>query len=558
MKLACVAIVKNEQRHIAEWIAYQFAIGFDTIILLDNQSTDATAPIARAFAPTHDVRVLDWNQTTPDYQLRAYEHAVTTFGPEFAWMAFFDTDEYLVIDPPFDLHGILNLWADVAAIGIPWAMFGSSGHTARPDALLIEAFNHRSEPGFGPNRHIKSIIRPSRMIRCENAHMFEIEGNYRSLAGTPLSFSQDGLLATEPDYTLGKLHHYFTRSRDHWADKMRRGYHDTTRDETEFETYDRNEIHDDTAARYAPKVREILAALDLPAPQQEPSQPAPADPAPLQPSTTNQGREGEASSSFLKERTKELSDPTHHQATSSRTERGDPASRQPAITNPGGEGEASSSFLQERTKELLSPAPDASGTPPNADPVIASEARQSNSATPPDPPLDQVGSPPNAQTHRPGLWALLTEFGTLLSWSATENTITHCAPGDVGEKSLVLWRCNGTDNFVINHNGRMETLDPYTGAICTPTDIPVLTVIPGERDGDVAFRLQTGNFISARPAFSPFEAGNVDVHVKANQAWESFTPIAPPAADLIALAMKRWLASFKNYSAQSRADQPVV
>ncbi|MBW4033964.1 MAG: glycosyltransferase family 92 protein [Proteobacteria bacterium] len=264
MKLACVAIVKNEERHIAEWLAYQFAIGFDTIILLDNQSSDATAARARAFAPSHDIRLLDWHNTASDYQLRAYEHAVHTFGAEFTWMAFFDTDEYLVIDPPFDLRAILNLWTDVPAIGIPWAMFGSSRHEERPTGLLIEDFVYRSEPGFGPNRHIKSIIRPDHMLRCENAHSFKIAGNYRSLAGTPLNFSQDGLLSSEPDYTLGKLHHYFTRSRDHWAEKMRRGYHDTTRENSEFEIYDRNEIFDDTAARHAPQVREILAGLSLP------------------------------------------------------------------------------------------------------------------------------------------------------------------------------------------------------------------------------------------------------------------------------------------------------
>jgi hypothetical protein len=261
MKLACVAIVKNEQRHIAEWLAYQFAIGFDTVILLDNQSTDATVTCARAFSPTYDVRVLDWNLTTRDYQPRAYEHAVHTFLDEFAWMAFFDTDEYLVIDPPFDLRAILTLWTDIPAIGIPWAMFGSSGYVTRPEGLLIENFLNRSEPAFGPNRHIKSIIRPSRMQRCENAHMFVMDGDYRSLSGLPLSFSQDGLLTKQPDYAIGKLHHYFTRSRDHWADKMRRGYHDTTRENSEFEIYDRNEIPDASATRLAPQTRAILDAV---------------------------------------------------------------------------------------------------------------------------------------------------------------------------------------------------------------------------------------------------------------------------------------------------------
>jgi hypothetical protein len=280
--------------------------------------------------------------TTPDYQTRCYEYAARTYANEFTWMAFFDTDEYLVIDPPFDLRAVLNLWDGIAAIGVPWAMFGSSGHVTRPDALLIEAFTHRAEPAFGPNRHIKSIIRPSHMQRCENAHLFSMDGEYRSLAGKPLAIGHDTLLTEDPDYALGKLHHYFTRSRDHWADKLRRGYHDTTRNNDDFEIYDRNEIFDDSAARHAPKIHQILATLDPPA-----SHPAP-----------------------------------------SRAKHGDPAQSQLSNTSQGRAGEVSHSFLQERTKELFFPAPNASGIPAITQPVMTNEARQSSRETSQDPRLE--------------------------------------------------------------------------------------------------------------------------------------------------------------------------
>jgi len=40
MKAACVGIVKNEAPYIAEWIAYQLSLGFDSVILYNNGSTD--------------------------------------------------------------------------------------------------------------------------------------------------------------------------------------------------------------------------------------------------------------------------------------------------------------------------------------------------------------------------------------------------------------------------------------------------------------------------------------------------------------------------------------
>ncbi len=103
-RIGCVVIVKNEERHIAEWLAWQFLIGFDTVLLLDNGSTDRTKEIAASFAPRYDVRVIDW----PDYergaQQRAYMHAIALLKDEFEWLAFFDADEFLVLDEGLSLR----------------------------------------------------------------------------------------------------------------------------------------------------------------------------------------------------------------------------------------------------------------------------------------------------------------------------------------------------------------------------------------------------------------------------------------------------------------------
>lgn len=40
VKLAVVAIAKNESEYIAEWVAYHKAVGVERIFLFDNDSTD--------------------------------------------------------------------------------------------------------------------------------------------------------------------------------------------------------------------------------------------------------------------------------------------------------------------------------------------------------------------------------------------------------------------------------------------------------------------------------------------------------------------------------------
>lgn len=399
-KIACVAVVKNEQRHIAEWIAYQFAIGFDAVILYDNQSSDETVVRAKAFMPSHDVRVIDWPVFAPDYQTRSYENAARTFAGEFDWLAFFDTDEFLVISSDFDLRAILGLWSNAAAIGVPWAIFGSSGHINWPDGLVIEEFVYRSQPSFGPNRHIKSIIRPQRMKSCLNAHAFEMDGVYRGLGGEELSWSQPGVLDREPDYRMGKLHHYFTRSQAHWDAKIRRGYHDTDRKASEFEAYDRNEVFDDSAARYASVVSRKLAMMPL---------------------------------------------------------------------------------------------------------RIVDKAQKSSH---------------RQKLHQTELSALLTAFGTLLCWRKDDQKLIHCAPDDLSDYHLVYWRRGQSDELVAMVSGRLEAIDPRSGRPAPSAMEAPLIVVDGEKEGDIAFDLGNGFFLSAR------QGGWVDFHVRARQAWECFTPIS--------------------------------
>jgi FkbM family methyltransferase len=268
-KIACVAVVRDEERHIAEWLAWQFMIGFDTVMLIDHGSTDGTATVARAMAERHDIRLVAWPPADQEVQSTAYGAAARALAGEFDWLAYFDTDEFLVLDEGLALKPLLDARPE-AAVAVPWAIFGSAGHVDIPDALVTAAFCRRSLADFPPNRHVKSIIRPGRMIRPINPHVFEIQGETAGLRGERLAFAAPGYLADAPVYSGAKLHHYFTRSRAHWQRRLKRGGLKIVRTEQEFFDYDRNELFDDAAARAAPQLTAMIAGLT----------PAPAPPVP--------------------------------------------------------------------------------------------------------------------------------------------------------------------------------------------------------------------------------------------------------------------------------------
>src|SRR3954469_19032203 len=98
MRIGCLAIVKNEARYIAEWIAFQLSIGFDSILIFNNGSTDQTERQIARFQPHHDVRLFPWPDTDGSFQRRAYDHGIQHFKNEFDWLAFFDADEFLVLN----------------------------------------------------------------------------------------------------------------------------------------------------------------------------------------------------------------------------------------------------------------------------------------------------------------------------------------------------------------------------------------------------------------------------------------------------------------------------
>jgi hypothetical protein len=73
-----------------------------------------------------------------------------------------------------------------------------------------------------------------------------------------------GVSRAQPDYSVARVNHYFTRSRAHWLAKLQRGYPSDVaiRKLEEFDTYNRNEIADPIALRRLDALRAAVATLD--------------------------------------------------------------------------------------------------------------------------------------------------------------------------------------------------------------------------------------------------------------------------------------------------------
>lgn len=261
---ACVCVMVKDERHvIAEWLSYHFALGFDAAVVLDNGSTDGTAQIVEAAGRAFDIRIVDVADSGPWTQPNAYLAACQTFGREFDWMAFVDADEFIA---PVHDSGVKDLLARLDAHGavcLNWKMFGSAGHRVQPEDLVIEAFRKCAPPDFGPNRHVKSLVRPANVTGAVNPHVFKVNCPYVDALGRPVSWAGlpgvTSAFAGDADWFV---HHYFVQSRAQWAAKVARGYLDgTVRKEMDFVLYDRNEVLNEDALRFAVQTRVSLARI---------------------------------------------------------------------------------------------------------------------------------------------------------------------------------------------------------------------------------------------------------------------------------------------------------
>ena len=253
MRTAACLYVRDEARNVAEWAAFHLEAGFDHLFVYDNRSVDGTGEVAAAFGRS-GATVIPWRFEDAHAQYKAYDHCLARAAGAFDWVACIDVDEFLVFQPGWDLQRCLTDRTGCDAVAVHWAFFGSGGHEDYPPGLIVEAFTRRAEAGFGPNRHVKSIVRPGRCGLAVSPHSFATP-NYQLAGGQPVQWQSTGITATPADYTVCQLNHYFVRSRAHWRDKMKRGYRDGTRDDADFGRYDLNEVEDRLACRLAPRVR---------------------------------------------------------------------------------------------------------------------------------------------------------------------------------------------------------------------------------------------------------------------------------------------------------------
>ena len=256
--LAVVAIIKNEAPYLREWLDYHLLAGVDHFYLYDNDSTDNQAEVAKPYVEAGFVDY--FNAPGKILQMAVYNDAVKRFKFHCRHMAFIDADEFIYPKTNQSIVGtldeIFSRSPDAAGVAINWQLFGSNGHeTADLSCGVLERFTRRAQTDWSPNNGGNASVKTVANPRTINFILYPHHANYFEGLRAVNENGQIVPAFRNSPVTAEKIavNHYYTKSREEFINKIRRGRSDVPFDAYDMKTFahfDRNDVFDDGILRY--------------------------------------------------------------------------------------------------------------------------------------------------------------------------------------------------------------------------------------------------------------------------------------------------------------------
>ncbi|GBR68415.1 glycosyltransferase family 2 protein [Gluconobacter kanchanaburiensis] len=237
-KSAAILFVHNQVDTIGWWLAHHATIGFSTLIVCDDHSTDGTSTVLSNAATLYDIRVQSSDSTLPtrlERQILFHKKALEEGQDEFDWMMILAADEYLHFDTA---RSVAEFTAGPAGATIPvnWCLFGSAGRHEPSAFSPVETFTRHGLLSLPDHRVIRQFVRP------------------RQIGGSlPDPFSA---LDQEPNWNESRILHFAAGDRQSFLRED-----PSTTPEDAWHHFDRNDAEYTGAIRWLAQSRRIASGI---------------------------------------------------------------------------------------------------------------------------------------------------------------------------------------------------------------------------------------------------------------------------------------------------------
>lgn len=233
--LSSCSIVKNEDNYIDDFVTIHKHLGVEFFLFFDR----STNPLSERYKGRSDIEVIHFPE--PNRHAHAWREGAKYLTGKSKWVQFIDIDQVVVPMKTNDIKVMLQDYESSGALSLNWHTFGSNGRETEPTAGVstYEAYTKRAANTEGINNHVQSIVQVEKTEyrTWDNPHFPPLIGSQQWNANKqPFS----GPFNIPPVQDTGFIAHYYTRSREYWANKLAKLRADTG---TPFGTMDDFNTH---------------------------------------------------------------------------------------------------------------------------------------------------------------------------------------------------------------------------------------------------------------------------------------------------------------------------
>lgn len=232
--LSIVAIMKDFEEGIEEWLEYYLMLGVSHFYIYDNESNS----IFRKKIEKYILKgIVTYNFIEGKrVQIQAYNHAICNYKYETKYMAFIDDDEFIVPIEDKLLPDVIEEIIEknkkklllnglkIGGIGVNWRVYGTSFYEKKQKGLIIENYVYRAKENENYNKMTKTICNPRTVEHFDvgNPHGCIYKGGYCCIneRGIIIPFGE----CEDNSCNIIRINHYRSKSEEEIMEKFKRGW----------------------------------------------------------------------------------------------------------------------------------------------------------------------------------------------------------------------------------------------------------------------------------------------------------------------------------------------
>ena len=220
-KILLCTIGKMENLYAKEFVEYYFYLGFDKIVILDNNDLKGEKFnvvlndfIAKKIVEIKDIRGLKY------IQIPSYNYCYQKYNYLYDWIAFFDFDEFLFIKNKTNIKDYLydNKFKKCQSVLLNWHIYDDNNLLKKDNRTIISRFTNMRAISWAT----KFIVRGNIDNLLITSSHIPVNINYCNSKGEfifPKSYS----LLHKENNSISYLKHYYTKTAEEYCNKINKG-----------------------------------------------------------------------------------------------------------------------------------------------------------------------------------------------------------------------------------------------------------------------------------------------------------------------------------------------